>query len=353
VTKRRVYVVDQRQRDPTIGQLHEHNPPGSHGGSAMTDVLPVPATGPPEETPATGIGSSLSPVGIPQRCGKALLGWVHEPNVRPLFHVACVTSPLQIDDFVAEYRRRRALQPETSTAPDIASTVAMLPAALEAQATELRATDQFRTAYEPFGATFAVVSIANLITPQWWIDSEYVETLAASAPEEDDLDGMFKFSFAMGRLARPMQLGMNGAAFASTRSDIGGITPLRVARYSPEKVTFEFDVVPRPNWVWLAAWQGRLLITNGVHHLLALMKAGREHAICLIRPAESFADLQALGWNMPDPGLFRPNELMAPRPPLLRDYLDEQHAADVAIHLRECYLRLAIQVEPGVIPRVE
>jgi len=51
--------------------------------------------------------------------------------------------------------------------------------------------------------------------------------------------------------------------------------------------------------------------------------------------------------------MFKPNELTSDRPPLLRDYLDDDHAADVGIHLREYYLRLGIQMDPGVIPRAE
>jgi hypothetical protein len=209
--------------------------------------------------------------------------------------------------------------------------------------------------YEPFGARFAVVPLADLVTPQWWVDTEYVESLAAGAPAEDDLDAMFDFSFSMGRLSRPMNLGLNGAAFASARGDIGVPGPLRVARYSPEKVTFEFDITPRPNWVWIGASpdMGRLLILNGVHHLLALTKAGRQHAFCLVRPANSLGDLMATTWNPPDLGIFKQNELASARPPLLRDYLNLEQAADVAIHLRQSFLRLAIQAELGLIPRVE
>jgi hypothetical protein len=319
----------------------------------MTHVLSVPAAQAADEVPGGEIEASTP--GVPERQGKALLGWIQEPDVRPLFHTSSVTSPLNVEDFVNECRTRRSMRPQAPGALSSSPTVATLPASLEHQASALRSTDQFRTAYEPFGAVFAVVPLAQLVTPQWWIDSEYVETLATTAPAEDDLDGMFSFSFATGRLARPMQLGLYGAAFASARSDIGGLTPLRLARYTPEKVTFEFDVIPRPNWVWLAVSQdtNRLLILNGVHHLLALMKAGRQHAICLIRPAQSLTDLQALGWNPQSPDLFKPSELTAPRPPLLRDYLDEQHAVDVGIHLRQSYLRFAVQSDPGVIPRVE
>jgi hypothetical protein len=316
----------------------------------MTHAVPVPAMRPPNGTLLGELETST--LSAPERTGKALLGWVQEPVVRPLFYSASVTSPLDVEDFIEVCRTRRGVRP-TGAAPSQPA-IGPLPVSLEDQVSALRATEQFRTAYEPFGAIFAMVSLAELVTPQWWVDTEYVEALAAAAPAEDDLHGMFDFSFAMGSLAMPMHLGLNGAAFVSAKGDIGVLGPLRIAHYSPQKVTFEFDVTPRPNWVWLTASQdmNRLLILNGVHHLLALLKAGHSHALCLLRAAQSVGD-PTIGFNFQDPGLFKPAELTAERPPLLRDYLDNQYAADVGIHLRQNFLRLALQADPGVIPRVE
>ncbi len=319
----------------------------------MTEILSAPAVQPAGS--AHGHNSEASSALTPQRMGKALLGWVPEGLVRPIFHVTTVTSPLDVEAFVAEARARRQARTLIPDVPPVLENPTQLPAALSSRVDHLRASDQFKMVYEPWGALLAVVPLAELVTPQWWVDAEYVESLAASAPEEDDLEGMFDFSFSMGRLARPMNLGMNGAAFASARGDSGSLGPLRVARYSPERVTFEFDVTPRPNWVWIAASQdmNRLFILNGVHHLLALMKAGRQHAYCLVRPAASLDELTANGWNPQSVDLFKPDELKSARPPLLRDYLDDQLATDVAIHLRQSYLRVVVQSDPGQIPRVE
>ena len=319
----------------------------------MTEVLPV-SSAQPADAASDDATQSLSVI-TPQRMGKGLLGWIQEPLVRPIFHLTTVTSPLDVEAFVAEARSRRQARAQIPAAPPAQAALTEVPAELAARVDQLRATEQFKMVYEPFGAMFAVVPLAELVTPQWWVDAEYVAALATAAPAEDDLEGMFDFSFSMGRLARPMNLGMNGAAFASARGDSGNVGPLRVARYSPEKVTFEFDVTPRPNWVWLVASQdmNRPFILNGVHHLLALMQAGRQHAVCLVRPASSLDELTANGWNPQNPDLFKPDELRSVRPPLLRDYLDEEHAADVGIHLRQSYLRLAVQSDPGIIPRVE
>jgi hypothetical protein len=319
----------------------------------MTHAAAIPAI---HSSDGPRLGEVKAPTpSVPERTGKTLLGWIQEPDVRPLFIASSVTSPPSVEDFIGACRVARAARPQpTGTLPPPPA-IEPLPAALESRASVLRASEQFRTAYEPFGAQFVRVPLAELVTPQWWVDTEYVEALAQAAPAEDDLDGMFSFSFATGSLAMPMHLGTNGAAFASAKNDIGPPSPLRFARYSPEKVTFEFDVTPRPNWVWLAACQdmNRLLILNGVHHLLALLKAGRQHALCLLRHSQSVAADPSLGLPPQEPAIFKPGELTSARPPLLRDYLDEQLAADVGIHLRQSFLRLVLQAELGVIPRVE
>jgi hypothetical protein len=319
----------------------------------MTHTVTVPGMRPSD---GSQLGEVKAPApSVPERTGKALLGSIQEPDVRPLFIVASVTSPPNVEDFIGTCRAARGARPQPTGTPPPPPAIEPLPAALEPRANALRTSEQFRIAYEPFGAQFVRVPLAELVTPQWWVDADYVEALAQAAPAEDDLEGMFSFSFAMGSLAMPMHLGTNGAAFASRRNDIGLPSPLRIARYSPEKVTFEFDVPPRPNWVWLAACQdmNRLLILNGVHHLLALLKAGRQHALCLIRSSHSVAADQSLGLSAQDPGIFKPSELTSGRPPLLRDYLDDQLAANVGIHLRQCFLRLVLHAEPGMIPRVE
>ncbi len=317
----------------------------------MTDTHSVPSMRVPDTAP----GGQSDELAVPQRRGKALLGWIQEPDVRPLFYGSSVTSPDNVEQFVDDCKAARDTKPSGSATVPSKTVVEALPASVQARVADVQATDQFRTQYQPFGASFAAVPLADLVVPQWWVDAEYVDALAATAPAEDDVDNMFSFSFATGRLARPMLLGTNGAAFASALNDIGGLTPLRVAQYSPEKVTFEFDVIPRPNWVWIAAVQdiGRLFILNGVHHLLALLKAGRQHAYCLVRLVGSLGDLQSIGWNFQDPALFKPAELTSGRPPMLGDYLDGQLAADVGIRLRQSYLRLVVGSDPGVIPSVD
>ena len=290
---------------------------------------------------------------VPERPGLGLLGWIHGRDIRPAYHGLPVTSPASVEEFAAAWQAQLAAMPPASlTVP--AGQFARGPAPLlEQRIAELQATDQYRAQYQPFGAAFATVSIAELITPQWWTDSAYVGELTAVLPAEDDLPGLFDFCFPEGQLAPPMMLGTVGAAFTSSRHNLGAISALRVAQHSPGKTTFQFDVTPRANWVWLAAVAclPRPMILNGVHHLLALLKAGRTEALCLMCTMQTPHDLQALGMNYQDPFLFKPDQLMSARPPLLRDYLDSAMAVPVGRHASDQYLRLVLNSEIGVVPR--
>jgi hypothetical protein len=288
---------------------------------------------------------------VPERKGQALPGWIAEADVRSLYYAAPLTSPATIDEFIAA---RTARYGARLSAPALVPglQVSPLPDALSGRADAVAATDQFQVNYQPFGAQFAVVRLSELITPQWWADIQYVDELAAEVPAVDDLEGLFSFAFEEAELAAPTIIGGNVAAFSSARRNLGGISPLRVARRSASKVTLEFDVTPRPNWIWIAAVAGmpRPLILNGVHHLLALLKAGRQEAVALVRPVQSVQELPTI-LNFQDPGMFKPDQLLAPCPPLLRHYLDEAVAYPVNQRAMDQYLRTVVQADGGFIPR--
>lgn len=298
------------------------------------------------------IGDAL-PAAVPERPVQGLLGWIHPRDVRPAFHALPVTSPASVEEFTAAWQARFAVMPSASPVTPGGQLTGGAAPQLEQRIAGLQATDQYRALYQPFGAAFAAVSIAGLITPQWWADTAYVDDLAAALPAESDLEGLFDFCFPEGQLAPPMMLGTVGAAFTSSRHNLGGISPLRVAQRCAGKITFQFDVTPRSNWIWLAAAAclPRPMIINGVHHLLALLKAGRTEALCLMCTVQTPHDLQALGMNYQDPFLFKPDQLMSARPPLLRDYLDPAVAVPVGRHASDQYLRLVLNSEIGAVPR--
>jgi hypothetical protein len=268
--------------------------------------------------------------------------------VRPLFYASSVTSPPDADSFWAIWESRRngvGIQPA-----ELGVTLEPLPTGLNPAEAEMRATEQFRTAYEPFGAQFVSVTIENLVTPQWWVDADHVAELLHDMPAQDDLEGLFKFCFAPGSIGQPLTLGMNGAVITSRKRGLGMISPLRISSVASDKITFQFDALPRPNWLWLsiAPENGSVVILNGVHHIAALQRAGHHRAFALVRQGPIQTAM-----NFQEPGIYKPERLLCPRPPLVRDFYDDRIADQVRLRAVEQFMRFGVQNPPeiGFVPQ--
>ena len=109
-------------------------------------------------TPTTG---ELEPgaIAVPERRGRALLGWIAEPDVRPAFYATTVTSPASAEDFVAAWRPRYTAKPAAAAVVSGSQFFPGLPAPLADLGAALYATEQFRIQYQPFGAAFATVKL--------------------------------------------------------------------------------------------------------------------------------------------------------------------------------------------------
>src|SRR5947207_2554721 len=102
--------------------------------------------------------------GIPQRTGRALLHWINAADIRALFYAASVTTPATADALWAMWMRRQT--PAGMSSITLRSAVELLPAGLRERETTIRASEQFRTIYEPLGVQFVSVDVANLVSPQ-------------------------------------------------------------------------------------------------------------------------------------------------------------------------------------------
>jgi len=288
---------------------------------------------------------------MPERTGAALLRWLNGPEARPYYYASSVTTPGDVEAFVALWQaaQAKAIGPATLAGQ---AACQPLPGALAQKEATIRQTDQFKTMYEPFGAVFGSVGIRDLIAPQVWADTGYADELAAQAPAQGDEEALFDYCFANGRLEPPMMLGMNAAVIVSGRRSLGTLSPLRLQSASAAKATFEFDALPRPNWllVYVVVQTGQLVVGNGVHHVLGLLRAGRDHAHCLVmqRPLD-----QMFNYGQ-DVGIFKPDRLVEARPPLVRDYLDPASSDVVAVRAVDQFMRFGVsQPEVAHVPQSE
>jgi hypothetical protein len=94
--------------------------------------------------------------------------------------------------------------------------------------------------------------------------------------------------------------------------------------------------------------EGRLVLRNGSHRAYALLEAGHTHVPCVIQDISRREELEAAGMAdvTANPDLY----LTAPRPPVLKDYFDEQLRMIVDVPKKVRQVRLAFNQEPLDVP---
>jgi len=216
---------------------------------------------------------------------------------------------------------------------------------LAALAQEVRARTTFQRHYETQADfEFVQVPIASLLTPQWNADLDYVENLAGILRPENDPAADFDFSFPQTSPPEPIING-NIAIFTSSAPNIA-IRPVPVVRRDGEDLEIVFRAEGRPNYIMVAELNGRLILENGVHHVLALATRGRTHVAAVLkhvrRPEELAINTQS--------SLFAPQTYFeAARPPLVMDFASNLAVPAVSRAVLTVY-RVAVQVEQIQVP---
>jgi hypothetical protein len=336
------------------GGLEEGREPGITPDKATISGTGLGATSGERELIGSHVDvSAISPIthGGEARRGKALLQWMNGSDVRSYFYGGQVVAPRDETEFISLWKRAR----QTAPPPPLHSGGAglgPLPESVATRGDKLKAGRVFRDSYELFGADNLVeVRLdGQLITPQVWVDEQYVDELIPSLPADGDDLGLWDFCFPIGQVGSPSLTG-NGGAFISDRRGIAGLTPVRVVRTEGDRMTLGFDVVSRPNWMSLAVvvcpgLGPRVLIRNGVHRLLALLRAGRPRAFAVIQRG----GIGDVGLDFNDSAIFKPDRLCAPRAPLLSDYVDPVAGTPVSVFATHQIFRFAIVGEMMLAP---
>ncbi len=295
---------------------------------------------------------------MPDRNGRALLGWVAPGDVERLYRSANISSPGTLDEFRDACNAERQARPAGTPIAVGAAGPAELPATVADLSAALIESSLFKRAYAQNAIGIRSVSLAMLVSPQWWVDDDYVSDLGEAIPEHGDDVAQFEFCFGRGRVELPVAQGPGPnrgylVAFSSpTRNlDAPGELP-EVLRVSDHCVEVKVRVETRPNHIMVGPIQGtdRLLILNGVHRLFALLQAGFARAFCVLtQPVNLAQPFQGLDFSN-DPQLFKPAELHSAQPPWLRHYAVHSHP--VAIRALVQTLRLAIVPDIGFVPKL-
>jgi len=254
----------------------------------------------------------------PSREVRALLGFLLKGEVDAIFKQQPFEFKSEGSDPAASWRAScdavRSLLPTPTNAQIGFLSDTQLPII-----TEIKARRTFAKYYEAVDDyQFALVPIGALLAPQWFADLDYINELASGLSESATLDDLIRFAMAEGSITQPIISG-NQVIFTSLRPDIH-VDPIPTVR---EAQPGEFEIVvratSRPNYVSVASIGGRLLLTNGVHHVCALFLRGFEGTPCVLR---NLSRIEEAGLDLRT-SLFRPELLSGPRPAHVLDFLNQ------------------------------
>jgi len=207
----------------------------------------------------------------------------------------------------------------------------------------------FRSSYERIADYhFGMAPVAGLLSPQWLADLDYVDELAARVPQGMSPADMLHFTMPEGTITEPMIRG-NQVLFTSPRPDLNAMPVPDVREVGDGEVEIVVRASSRPNYVQVADLEGKLVLVNGVHKVLALYSRGYSHVPCVWRRVH---DLSETGLNQ-QTSLFADQTFKGPRPAMVLDFLNDRVA--VLLSMRSTYnvLRVSIGMDSFQVPAVQ
>jgi hypothetical protein len=228
-------------------------------------------------------------------------------------------NPLRLPDgSEASLAHHEARTARASLAAHVGGAASPLPDLMAPQVEEVRQRDLYKKEYEA-KADYEFVSapIASLLAPQMNVDLDYVSELAERLPAEADELADFAFAFPAGEIAEPIVKG-NTVVFTSHAPNIA-ISSVPVLRRTAQGFDVAFEAKSRPNYVMVARINGRLVLHNGVHKVLALRARGRTRTFAVLHELQQQSQL---GLGQANLSMFaEPNYIQSTRPPLVVDFL--------------------------------
>lgn len=203
------------------------------------------------------------------------------------------------------------------------------------------------------GGTLAVVGLPEIIAPQRFISLDHVRFLANGLPPSPTNEDLVRLCMTQTDrepiLVRT--LAPNRYMFASRGAGLR-ILGMRARRRSQgfavdgssPDIDWTVSVGFGFPWVTALKFQDRLILINGLHRLFALLQLGVTEAPVIVHQIDGVAGLPAMIG-----GSSAVDLLSAPRPPLLKDFLDHDLAITLDVRNRANALIISIAVEPVLV----
>ena len=207
--------------------------------------------------------------------------------------------------------------------------------ALSPAAAELRASDRFIQTFDRLPARLEMVELGHLVVCQNHVTRSFVDRLKERLGPDPEPSALFRFCLPAQECPTPVRIRELGSKRYEFRSDSTDFRFHEVALLKPQQlagyasfgaVAAALGLVVGYSSNFLNAIcdddSGRLLLHNGYHRACALLELGVTHAPCVVQTVMSRDELDLVAKPLVanDPGYF----FNAPRPPLLKDFVDPQ-----------------------------
>jgi len=207
-----------------------------------------------------------------------LIGVLPELHFYQLLHQDNIVETRPIEELrsLREASREHFSKSLPSAVPG--STITYLPKSLERYELELRQRPTYVQYYQ--GYRFCLVPVHQLITPQWYVNMDYLQALQQIVPQPEQLQQALDFACDEGgsELAEPCVSNVAGLpslafrvpAYRELALTLAPLQPLQAQRIDRRKftITTRAEVQLKPNYLHIAKIGSRLLILNGIHRSL-------------------------------------------------------------------------------------
>jgi len=191
--------------------------------------------------------------------------------------------------------------------------------------------------------SFALVPIESLLTPQWFVDADYVDEIMSVLRKDMNLEEQLLFAMSEGKLTEPIITG-NQVSFLSPRLDLYADQIPMVREIGQGEFEIFVRAASRPNYIQVAKIGERLLLTNGVHKVSALYRMGFREVPCVFRTVHS---LEAAGLNPKSSTLFSDPIFNSDKPAQVKHFWDLELATP--LNMRSTYQVLQVSVGVGTL----
>jgi hypothetical protein len=262
-----------------------------------------------------------------------LIGYIPELQFLQLIQTDNLVETRSQEELHTVWEAAAARRTRLTNHPSPSLGTAPLPQSLASYEREIRERVTYKRYYE--GSRLCLVPVQELITPQWYVNLDYIDTLKRRVPQPGQLQealdlvcdegGVTLTKPCASNLGELPSLALQTPAYRDLVTSFAPLRPFEVQQTGPQKLslTIHVDIEVKPNYLLLAKIGARYLIVNGVHRALTFLQAGWQRIPCLVRDAApTTRSLAELGFQQA-PGLL-PDEytLKGTRPAYLSDYLD-------------------------------